>query len=42
MPSFNEQLADKTTERALLVNRAGAGSGKKILKMMVAMERDIV
>lgn len=42
MPSFNEQLADKTTERALLVNRAGAGSGKKILKMMVEMERDIV
>ena len=42
MPSFNEQLADKTTERALLVNRAGAGSGKKILKMMQAMERDIV
>lgn len=42
MPSFNEQLADKATERALLVNRAGAGSGKKILKMMQAMERDIV
>jgi len=42
MPTFNEQLADKTVERALLVNRAGAGSGKKILKMMVEMERDIV
>ena len=41
MPTFNEQLADKTVERALLVNRAGAGSGKKILKMMVEMERDI-
>ncbi len=42
MPTFNEHLADKTVERALLVNRAGAGSGKKILKMMVEMERDIV
>jgi hypothetical protein len=42
MPSFNEQLADKTTERALVVARAGAGSAKKIVKMMQEMERDIV
>lgn len=42
MPTFNEQLADKTTERALVVARAGAGSAKKIVKMMQEMERDIV
>lgn len=42
MPTFNEQLADKTTERSLVVARAGAGSAKKIVKMMQEMERDIV
>lgn len=42
MPTFNEQLADKTIERSLLVNRAAAGSGKKIIEIMSAMDRDIV
>lgn len=42
MPTFNEQLADKTTERSLVIARAGAGSAKKIVKMMQEMERDIV
>lgn len=42
MPTFNEQLADKVTERSLLVNRAASGSGKKIIAIMREMERDIV
>jgi hypothetical protein len=42
MTSVNEQLGDLTIERALIVNRYGAGLGRDVVKLLREAQADII
>lgn len=42
MLNGSDQLADLTIERALILNRYGAGAGREVVKLLAEVERDII